>query len=451
MCETMSFCGIIIVDNYGENSSILKEDCFMQLNLIKQQIEKGEFNDRFQLLYSDVEGSIKRFMESCDEFAELFGEQREVDLYSAPGRTEVGGNHTDHQLGCVLAGSVNLDVIAVASATDNNIIRVKSKGFDMDTINLDVLTVVEEEKEKAASLIRGMCARLKELGYKVGGFDAYTTSNVLKGSGLSSSAAFEVLIGNIISYMYNDGKIDAVTIAKCAQYSENVFFGKPSGLMDQMASSVGGFTAIDFGDKENPVIEKVDFDLEKQNHSLCIVNTHGNHADLTADYAAVTVEMRQIANYFGKDYLRQVDCEKFDKEISVLREKFGDRAVLRALHFFEENKRAQEERDALKAGKFDEFLSLVKQSGFSSFMKLQNVYSPANVSEQGLSLALAVSEQILQGRGAYRVHGGGFAGTIQAFVPNDLLDTYKQKTEEIFGTGSCYVLNIRSVGGTKIN
>ena len=221
--------------------------------------------------------------------------------------------------------------------------------------------------------------------------------------------------------------------------------------MDQMASSVGGFTAIDFGDKENPVIEKVDFDLEKQNHSLCIVNTHGNHADLTADYAAVTVEMRQIANYFGKDYLRQVDCEKFDKEISVLREKFGDRAVLRALHFFEENKRAQEERDALKAGKFDEFLSLVKQSGFSSFMKLQNVYSPANVSEQGLSLALAVSEQILQGRGAYRVHGGGFAGTIQAFVPNDLLDTYKQKTEEIFGTGSCYVLNIRSVGGTKIN
>lgn len=423
----------------------------MKLSLIKQQILSGEFDDRFELLYSDVESSVKRYAESCDEFANIFGEQREVDLYSAPGRTEVGGNHTDHQLGCVLAGSVNLDVIAVASATDNNIVRVKSKGFDMDTVNLDTLTPIESEKEKAASLIRGMCARLSELGYKVGGFDAYTTSNVLKGSGLSSSAAFEVLIGNIISYIYNDGKIDAVTIAKCAQYAENVFFGKPSGLMDQMASSVGGFTAIDFGDKENPVIEKVDFNLEKQNHSLCIVNTHGSHADLTADYAAVPVEMKQVAEYFGKDYLRQVDTNLFYKEIPVLREKFGDRAVLRSLHFFEENKRAQDEKEALKAGNFDEFLNIVKQSGFSSFMKLQNVYSPSNVNEQGLSLALALTQDILQDRGAYRVHGGGFAGTIQAFVPNDLLDTYKNRIEAIFGEGSCYVLDIRPVGGIKIN
>ena len=423
----------------------------MKLNEIKKCLSDGTFDEIFNVLYTDINESVERYSKACDRFVHYFGEDRDVELFSAPGRTEVGGNHTDHQLGCVLAGGVNLDVIAVVSKNDDGIVRIKSKGFDMDVIDTAELTPVENEKERSSSLIRGVCARIKELGYDIGGFDAYTTSNVFKGSGLSSSAAFEVLVGTIISYIYNDGKIDAVTIAKCSQYAENVFFGKPSGLMDQMASSVGGFVGIDFGDKENPIIEKVDFDFAAQNHSLCIVNTGGNHADLTCEYAAVPQEMRNVAEYFGKTALRQVDEADFYANIAEIREKCGDRAVLRSIHFFDDNRRAVEEKKALLNGDFNGFLKFVRESGRSSFMFLQNVYAASAPIEQGLSIALALSGKVLGDRGAYRVHGGGFGGTIQAFVPNDLLESYISTIEGVFGKGSCYVLKIRPLGGTKIN
>lgn len=423
----------------------------MEIKQVRECILSGEYNDKFSLLYGETKSSAERYVKACDKYENIFGSCDGVELFSAPGRTEVGGNHTDHQFGCVLAGSVNLDVIAVAAPTGNNIVRIKSEGFDMDTVDISQLEPVSGEKEHAASLIRGVCAGLKNRGYNIGGFDAYTTSNVLKGSGLSSSAAFEVLIGNIISNLFNDGKIDAVTIAKVAQYAENEFFGKPSGLMDQMASSVGGFVAIDFADKENPVIEKVDFDLAAHKHSLCIVNTGGNHADLTNEYAAVTSEMKQISEFFGEQVLRRVDETEFYSKIAELRINFGDRAVLRAIHFFEDNKRAVDERDALKNGEFDKFLKLVKESGHSSFMNLQNVYASSAPAEQGLSLALAVTHHVLGDKGSWRVHGGGFGGTIQAFVPDDLLDEYKTAIEQIFGCGNCYVLNIRPVGGIKIS
>ncbi|MEE1127033.1 MAG: galactokinase family protein [Acutalibacteraceae bacterium] len=423
----------------------------MKLNEIKNCLSDGQFSEIFNVLYTNINESVERYSNACDRFAHYFGEDRDVELFSAPGRTEVGGNHTDHQLGCVLAGGVNLDVIAVVSKNDEGIVRIKSKGFDMDVIDTAELTPVESEKERSSSLIRGVCARIKELGYDIGGFDAYTTSNVFKGSGLSSSAAFEVLVGTIISYIYNDGKIDAVTIAKCSQYAENVFFGKPSGLMDQMASSVGGFVGIDFGDKENPIIEKVDFDFAAQNHSLCIVNTGGNHADLTCEYAAVPEEMRNVAEYFGKTALRQVDEVEFYANMAEIREKCGDRAVLRSIHFFDDNRRAVEEKKALQNGDFNGFLNLVRESGRSSFMFLQNVYAASAPVEQGLSIALALSGKVLGDRGAYRVHGGGFGGTIQAFVPNDLLESYINTIEGVFGKGSCYVLKIRPLGGTKIS
>lgn len=422
----------------------------MKLNDMKSAIQKGAYNDVFSKIYTDVDAGVKRYAAACDSYCEIFGDA-DVELFSAPGRTEVGGNHTDHQLGCVLAGSVDLDVIAVAAKTDDGIIRIKSEGFPMDTIDTSVLVPQDVEKEKAASLIRGVCAGLSRLGYKVGGFTAYTTSNVFKGSGLSSSAAFEVLVGNIVSHLYNDGKVDAVTIAKVSQLAENEFFGKPSGLMDQMASSVGGFTAIDFGDKQNPIIEKVDFDIAAHDHCLCIVNTGGNHADLTNEYAAVPEEMRSVAKFFGQDALRKVKVADFYDHLSELRVSFGDRAVLRAIHFFDDNQRAVDEKTALQSGDFDAFLKLVRESGRSSFMYLQNVYACCAPQEQGLSLALALTDHILGERGAYRVHGGGFGGTIQAFVPNDMLDEYKSAIERVFGAGNCHVLNIRPFGGIKIS
>ncbi len=416
---------------------------------IKNDILNGKFDNVFSVLYGDVDAARERYLKAVDSFAALYGEH-EVRLFSAPGRTEVGGNHTDHQHGCVLAGSVNLDVIAVVAATDDGIVRVKSEGYNEDVIDLAELTPVEKETGRAAALIRGMCAEFKKDGYGIGGFKAYTTSNVLKGSGLSSSAAFEVLIGNILSGLYNSNTVDPVEIAKIAQRAENIFFGKPCGLMDQMASSVGGFTAIDFNDPSKPIIEKVSFDIQAHGHRLVIVNTGGNHADLTQDYADITIECKAVSEYFGKAVLREVDIDKFYSSIADLRTKVGDRAVLRAIHFFNDNQRAIDERDALKEGRFDDFLRISKNSGRSSFQYLQNVYSPSNASEQGISLALALASKALEHRGAYRVHGGGFAGTIQAFVPEDLLDNYLSIMKSVFGEKSCYVLNIRPIGGTEI-
>ena len=415
----------------------------------KNDILQGKYDKTFQVLYTDVEAAKARFAAAVDSFENIYGE-REVYLFSAPGRTEVGGNHTDHQHGCVLAGSVDLDVIAIVAPTDDGIIKVKSEGYDEDVLSISELEPNSAEFGKAISLIRGMCGEFKKDGYNIGGFVAYTTSNVLKGSGLSSSAAFEVLIGNILSGLYNDGKVDPVEIAKIAQKSENIYFGKPCGLMDQMASSVGGFVGIDFNDPSKPIIDKVVFDLASHKHKLVIVNTGGNHADLTGDYADITVEMRKVAEVFSKTHLRDVDETEFYERIKEVRAAAGDRAVLRAIHFINDNRRAVLEKEALQENRFNDFLKISNESGESSFQFLQNVYSNSNVHEQGLSLALAIAKRVLGDKGASRVHGGGFAGTTQAFVPDELLDDYIEALSAVFGDDSCYVLNIRPIGGTQI-
>ena len=419
----------------------------MFLQEIRLAVKSGGYDKDFELLYRSVNTARFRYLKAVDEFEKLYGDCDSINFFSAPGRTEVGGNHTDHQHGRVLAGSVDLDVIAVVAKNNDNIVRIKSEGYDMDIIDLNQLDAIASEEGKAASLIRGMCAFVKQSGFEIGGFNAYTTSNVLKGSGLSSSAAFEVLVGVILSHLFNNGVIDAVEIAKLAQKAENIYFGKPCGLMDQMASSVGGFTAIDFADPKNPVIEKINFDLAAHNHSLCIINTGGNHADLTSDYAAITEEMRAIANFLGEDYLRDINEDEFFAKISVLREECGDRAVIRAMHFLSDNALVVQEKNALLENQFDDFLLMIKKSGNSSYKYLQNVFSASAPKEQGLSLALALTERFLNEKGGYRVHGGGFAGTIQAFVPNDMLEDYRKVIEAAFGEDTCYVLNIRPVGG----
>ena len=384
------------------------------------------------------------------KFEELFGSDREAEIYSAPGRTEVGGNHTDHNHGKVIAASVNLDAVAVVSKNDENIVRVKSEGYKIDAVDLANLGVMPSERGKSESLIRGVCAAFKNRGYIIGGFDAATVSDVLSGSGLSSSAAFEVLIGTILNYLYNDGKVSAVEIAQIAQFAENEYFGKPCGLMDQMACSVGGFVQIDFKDPAVPVINKVNFDFASCNHALCIVDTGGNHADLTDEYAAVRGEMEAAAAKFGKAVLRDVDIAEFEKNIPVIRESVGDRAVLRAMHFFNENRRVDLLGKALEASDFEAFKALIIESGFSSYMYNQNVFTCKAPSDQPVSVALAICQDILSGKGAWRVHGGGFAGTIQAFVPMDLLDEFKTRICAVFGEKSCYVLNIRPEGGVKV-
>ncbi len=424
----------------------------MNASGLKKSIQNGEYDETFQKLYGDgnTEQAAKRYTRAIDRYTEIFGDG-DLMLFSAPGRTEVGGNHTDHQHGCVLAGSVNLDVIAVVSPTDEQRITVQSEGFRRDEIDLKQLSPAHDETEKAASLIRGMCAYISEAGYKIGGFKAYTISDVLRGSGLSSSAAFEVLIGTVINHLYNAGSISPVAIAQYAQKAENNYFGKPSGLMDQMASAVGGFTGMDFQSPKQPVIESVQFDLAANGYAMCIVNTGGNHADLTRDYADVTAEMSCISGFFGKNFLRDVNPYEIHEHINELRNRYGDRAVMRALNFFRESDRAVAEKEALKEDRFRDFLRLVNESGNASFKYLQNVYSPSNINEQGLSLALLLSDEILHGEGAVRVHGGGFGGTIQAFVPTGLLSRYREHMENVFGRGQVYVLNIRPVGGTPVN
>lgn len=422
----------------------------MNILSAKKVIESGALNEQFSLLYQDVEAAKVRYTKALDRFLEIYGDRENIRIFSAPGRTEVGGNHTDHQHGRVLAGSVDLDIIGIVSANNKNIIKVKSEGFKMDEINTDDLEINCAETGHAAALIRGMCANFAKRGYFYGGFDAYTTSNVMKGSGLSSSAAFEVFVGTCLNFMFNDGKIDSVEIAKMAQNAESVYFGKPCGLLDQSASALGGFTAIDFKDTEKPVVENIKFDLESHNHVLCVVDTGGNHANLTQDYADITIECRNISSHFEKGFLRDVDEDLFFDNIAELKKQYGDRAVLRAIHFFAEDKRANDEKLALKNDDFNTFLKLVNESGNSSYKYLQNTYSTSNLYEQGLCLGLALTERFLKGRGACRVHGGGFAGTIQCFIPSELIDDYKVMIEKVFGLGSCYVLKIRPVGGYEI-
>ena len=373
----------------------------------------------------------------------------DVEIYSAPGRSEVGGNHTDHQHGCVLAAAVNLDAIAVVGRVDNKI-KVLSDDFDIAPINLEDLEIKKAEEGTSEALIRGVCARLKELGYNVGGFNAFITSDVLMGAGLSSSAAFETIIGTIISGLYNDMTIDPVVIAQVGQYAENVYFGKPCGLMDQCASSVGSLINIDFNDVAKPIVNKVDVDFSKFGHSLCIVDTKGSHADLTDEYAAIPMEMKKVANYFGKEFLREVDEEDFFNDIAGARKACQDRAVLRAIHLFEENKRFDQEVKALNNSDFETFKKVVKESGDSSYKFLQNVYANCDVENQSVSIGLAMSEKIIGRNGVCRVHGGGFAGTIQAFVKDEFVTAYKTEIERVFGKGSCHVLKVRKYGGKKV-
>lgn len=382
-------------------------------------------------------------------FAAAFGGAPEY-YFSAPGRTEIGGNHTDHQRGKVLAGAVNLDTIAAVRVNETNTIRVLSKGYPLSQVDVTQLTPVAGEINTTSALIRGVAARFSQLGCKVAGFDAYCESTVLPGSGLSSSAAYEVLMGTILNHLFFDGKVSQPEIARIGQYAENVFFGKPCGLMDQTASAVGGLVTIDFGDKDHPQIRPVNFDFSTAGHALCIIDSRADHADLTDEYAAVTLELKAICAHFGKDVTTEIPEEEFYAAIPALRKECGDRAVMRAIHEYNENRRVPKQVQCLEEGDFAGFLKLVRESGFSSWMYLQNVIPAGYVQQQAMAVALGLCEHYLQGRGAYRVHGGGFAGTVQAFVPFDLLDSFRAGIDAALGEGACHVLSIRPQGGVKM-
>ena len=370
--------------------------------------------------------------------------------FSAPGRTELSGNHTDHQHGRVLAAAVAPDTKAAVRKNGSDTIRVLSEGYPICEISLRELGVLQSEINTTPALIRGVAARFSQLGCPVGGFDAYVRSTVLPGSGLSSSAAFEVLMGTIINHLFFDAKLTRPEVAMVGQYAENVYFGKPCGLMDQMASAVGGIVSIDFEDPEKPVIRPVDFDFSACGHTLCIIDTRASHADLTDDYAAIPGELKALCGYFGKAVLRQVDEAAFYEAIPALRQQFGDRAVLRAIHIFDENRRVSQQVEALETGDFPRYLQLMRQSGESSWTLLQNVTPAGATAHQDVAVALALCRRYLEGRGGYRVHGGGFAGTVQAFVPNELLDAFREGIDKALGQGACHIFPIRAEGGVEI-
>lgn len=416
------------------------------------QLENGDYDKRLLDIYVDAEKipyQKARYKKAVQSY-EIYFEEGEVEIYSAPGRSEIGGNHTDHQHGEVLAASINNDAIAIVTPLDEPIVRVVSDGYEMITLGLDNLAAKEEEKETTLALLKGVLAGVQQHGYQIGGFQAYIASDVLIGAGLSSSAAYETLIGTLISGIFNHLEISPIEIAVIGQYAENVYFGKPCGLMDQMASSVGNLVHIDFENPDEPKVEKVDFDFNRCGYSLCITDTKGSHADLTADYAAIPEEMKRVAEFFGKKVLREISREQLLGQMAQVREVSGDRAVLRALHFVCENERVQKEVEALNQGKVNDFFELVKESGNSSFKYLQNVYSNHDVQNQNVSVALALSELFLGEDGVSRVHGGGFAGTIQAFVKNEAVAEYQKKMDDVFGDGACSVLKIRKYGGIKV-
>ena len=417
----------------------------------KNDISAGTLDERLADIYfSDDEVSYEkdRYIKALDSFREIFGDNP-VELYSAPGRSEICGNHTDHQHGEVLAASISDDAIAVAGKAEGSV-RVLSEGYDMIEVSLSDLSKKDDEEGTTAALIRGVLYSMSERGHKIGGFDAFITSNVLGGSGLSSSAAFETIIGSIISGLYNDMTIDPIEIAIIGQYAENVYFGKPCGLMDQMACSVGSLCHIDFADPENPVVERLLFDLASHGYSLCITDTKGSHADLTLDYAAIPLEMKDICSYFGKEYLNELTLQDILSNIKELRSATSDRSVLRAIHFFEECSRVREICEAIKQNDMEGFLDVIKASGDSSFKYLQNVYPNHDIRNQNVSVALCVSDVALKDNGVARVHGGGFAGTIQAFVRNSAVADYRAAMDNVFGEGSCKVLNIRKYGGIRV-
>lgn len=382
-------------------------------------------------------------------FQTVFG-QMPQSYFSAPGRTEISGNHTDHQRGRVLAGAVNLDTQAAVRVNGTDKIRIQSKGYPMCQVELSQLEPVESEINSTPALVRGVAARFVQLGCRVQGFDAYVESTVLPGSGLSSSAAYEVLVGTIINHLFFDAKVSQPEIAQIGQYAENVFFGKPCGLMDQTASAVGGLVTIDFADKDHPVIRPVDFDFSTTGHALCIIDSRADHADLTDEYAAVTRELKEVSRFFGKEVITEIPEEEFYAGLSKLREVCPDRAVMRAIHEYNENRRVPQQVACLERGDFEGFLKLTKESGFSSWMYLQNVIPLGYVDQQAMAVALALCEHYLQGKGAYRVHGGGFAGTVQAFVPMEILESFRQGIDGALGEGACHVLDIRPQGGVKM-
>ncbi len=421
-------------------------------SVLISELKAHVYDEKFVDLYAEEsakETQTARYIDAVQNFIKLYGDL-EVEVYSAPGRSEVGGNHTDHQHGKVLATSVNIDTIAVVTKTNNNKVEMKSVGYPKLVVDLSSLEVNKREYGTSVALIRGVAAGLKKRGYKVGGFKGFATSQVLSGSGLSSSAAYEVLIGNIMTGLYSGETGDSVMLAQVGQESENQYFGKPSGLLDQMACSVGGLVYIDFKNPAEPIVSKVNVDFGSFGQSLCIVDTKGSHADLTGDYAEVPQEMRAVANFFGKEYLRDVDEAEFFANIAAVRKAAGDRAVLRSIHIFNENKRVEKQKDALQAGDYDTFKKLIIESGNSSYKYLQNVYSNHKLQEMSVAIGLAMTEQILGEKSVCRVHGGGFAGTIQAFVPNELVAEYKEGIEKVFGKGACYVLQIRKYGGLKV-
>ncbi len=429
-------------------------DCSQLLTALKN----GGHDKALSALYA-LDGAPRRLDEAraravrtVEAFAAAFGDAPNAALFSGPGRTEIGGNHTDHQHGRVLCGSVDLDMLACAAPNGTRLVRIRSEGYPALEISLDDLTPKKEEENTSAALVRGVAAKIAELGYPLSGFDACANSTVLSGSGLSSSAAYETLVGNIFNHFCCGDKLDPISIAKIGQYAENVHFGKLSGLMDQMGSSVGACVAIDFKDPADPVVERVDYDFSRSGHALCIVDTGSDHSakHLTEDYSDITREMCSVAVHFGKKVLREVPQQDFRAAIPALRKECGDRAVLRAMHFYEDDQRAAQEAQALKDGDFDRFLLIVNESGLSSSLHLQNTWSTADPKQQAIPMALAVGRELLEGTGAIRVHGGGFAGTIQAFVPNEKLDGFKAGMEALLGEGKCHILHIRPQGGCVV-
>ncbi len=428
----------------------------MESNALLTALKSGSLDQKLTALYAPdgdpaaLSDARARATHVVEAFTAQFGDARSAALFSGPGRTEIGGNHTDHQHGHVLCGSVDLDTLACAAPNGLSVIRVVSEGYPPVAVSLNSLLPREEEQNTSVALVRGVAAKLTELGYPLSGFDAYAVSNVIAGAGLSSSASYETLICHIFNHLFCGGALDAITIAKVGQYAENVYFNKPCGLMDQMGSSVGGAVAIDFNDPANPIVEPVNYDFGQSGHALCIVDTGSCHADLTDDYADITREMGAVAAHFGKQFLRDVPEERFRASLLALRAECGDRAVLRTMHFYAEDKRAVKEAEALKNGDFSRFLALVNDSGLSSELLLQNIWSPGTPREQAVSLALTIGKELLAGEGAIRVHGGGFAGTIQAFVPNDRLTAFQTGMDAVLGQGKCHVLRVRSQGGCVV-
>jgi len=428
----------------------------IRINQLQDLLAGAPARATFETLYGNDPDQLamqrRRWLNLAALFRQTYPGQEQIALFSTSGRTEVGGNHTDHQQGRVLCAAVDLDIIAIAAPNQDQVIRLKSEGFPkMDVIDLASLEPVAAEREHSAALIRGIAAAFRQRGYQIGGLDVYTASRVPKGSGLSSSAAFEVLVATLLDSFYNDGKVAAVEKAIISQYAENVYFGKPSGLMDQCGCAVGGFIAIDFRTPGQPDVCPIHLDFGHSGYCLVITNTGGSHADLTGDYASIPRDMRQVAAFFGQSVLREVDPDAFWRQLPELRGKITDQALLRAVHFFQDNQRVAEQTAALQENRIGDFLALVKASGISSWTQLQNVYSAHNPEEQPVSLGLAVSEKVLAGRGACRVHGGGFAGTIQAFVPLDLADAYMAAMQNLFGKDAPWKLRIRPVGSTRLD